>query len=89
MLLVGLEVEDMLSVSLTICMGRGEGSGIAGGAEMCRGVFGGRGIGARGGRGDNGAPIKFMPLGESDGELTPIGIGRGLEGRPGLKSGIA
>lgn len=79
----------MLSVSLTIWIGLGEGSGIVGGAETCRGVFGGRGIGARGGRGDNGGAMKFMPLGESGGELTPISIGRGLEGRPGLKSGIA
>jgi hypothetical protein len=48
-------------------------------------------MGARGGRGDRGAPGKLdTPKGESGGELTgdlkPMGLG--LEGRPGLNSGI-
>lgn len=46
-------------------------------------------MGARGGRGDNGAPGKFeTPKGDSGGELTGDFkfkfMGLGLEGRPGL-----
>jgi len=57
------------------------------GEGVWRGVLGGNGIGARGGRGERGTPGKFeTPRGESGGELTGdfSCIGLGLEGRPGL-----
>ena len=62
-------------------------------AGVANGVFGGRGIGWRGGRGDKGADgnepiVRGDRGGECRGALEVIFTGRGLAGNPGLRKGM-
>jgi hypothetical protein len=90
---VGLGVAyPLFSPCFTRFSGLGDFSakGSPAGEGVWRGVLGGNGMGARGGRGDKGTPGKFeTPRGERGGELTGDlkAMGLGLEGRPGLIKG--